>query len=252
MRNGILAALMFIALLAAAVAVVVLVRIPDMYAVGGVGEIKYTPDMAKIEAGVIVESDDSRDATSRTAEGMRAVLEALKAAGVAESDIATQAIASRPVEQDSDREAGEARKPFYFAQQNVIVTVRDLSKLANVLNVLTDAGSNYWEVAFDIADKNKLEASAHQAALADAMKRADAYASNGGFTRGRILKIVDTRAQFPSADVYAREYYMTADRKSERVTVTGSRSPRVKTSFFVPKPAEQTVTAGVDVLFEIR
>lgn len=255
MRTGIVVAVMFIALLAAAIVVVYLVRIPDMYAVSGSGEIKFVPDVARIEAGVVAQSDNSLEATQRVSEGMQAVFAALKAAGIAENDIAARTLLSKPNEQDRYRDAGAARAPFYVAEQTVLITVRDLKKLSGVLSTLTDAGSNSWRVEFLPSDPDKLEVAARQDALKDAMKRADAYAADGGFARGRVLKLVDSETKFPSADFWSREYYITGEASGsrvEKVTVTGSRGPVRRTTFFVPTPQEETVTAKVDVLFEIK
>lgn len=251
MKSAILVAGLFVALLAAILLVVELVRIPNLYEVEGAGVVKYRPDAAHLSVGAYFESDVSSDAIGQTATTMHNILDALKAAGVNDAEIETKSVTSGPRVDDRSSTATSSQRPSYYANQTIVVTVHDTSRLAKLLDVVSAAGSNSWEVEFFASDPAKIEADVHRAAFADAMNRADVLARSGGFRRGAVLKISEGSAAFPEPD-YARRNYDNAfvNLSTQKVTVTGSRIPR--RDFVVPLPQEQTVTASVGVLFEIK
>ncbi len=252
MKSSTIGAALFLALLAAVVVVIELVRIPNLYEVEGAGVVKFHPDAARLTVGAYFESDQSGDAIGQTATVMHNILDALKGAGVNDDDIVTKAVTSGPRVDDHSTTATPTPKPIYYADQEVIATVHDTSRIAKLLDVITAAGSNSWEVTYFASNPAKLEADAHRAAFADALRRADVLAEGGGFRRGAVLKITEGSATFPGANYAERNYVNTyLNLNSERVTVTGSRLPPRRV-FAVPPPQDQTVTASVGVLFEIK
>jgi uncharacterized protein len=259
MRYGILAAVMFVALLAAVVVIIDLVRVPNIYAVEGVGEVKYAPDTAEITSSIYTENDVSLEAVKEAAATMRDILAALKATGVAADDIKTAGVRSGLLDlSDNESRAKDARRA-YFAEQGVVVQVRDLGMVGKILDAIAQAGSNYWLVTYKVSDRDRLERAARKAAFLDAIAVAEAYAHDGQFTRGRVLKIQDDQVQFPEVDYPNREYRTQSRsnyrgylaRSVEKVTVTGSRNTTIDTTFDVPPPREETVRATTHVLFEI-
>jgi len=131
MRINLLAAGLFLALLAAVITVVDMTRIPDMYSVKGEAEIKYMPDTAIITAGVIQTADTSSDAVQAVADGMTKVLDALKAAGVPDADIATRSVETHVVLPDADRDQKKAPH-LYYAGQMIEVKLHDLSLVSKI------------------------------------------------------------------------------------------------------------------------
>lgn len=262
MKTGILA-VMFIALLAAAIVIIELVRVPNMYAVSGEGEIKYRPDRVEIAIGYYTESETSVEAVQQAAATMRHTLAALRAMGAKDTEINSTSVRTDLVQDDNRTSAAKPQKPLYFAYQSIVLKVDDLTRLGKILDEIAKAGANYWLVTYEISDEKQKELSkaAHQAALADANARADAYAKNGSFKRGRILKIQEGSTTFPDADYYNRDYqlgrsrgqsYYAARSPVEKVTVTGTRIAVKDTTFDIPPPKEEVVSAGLDVLFEIQ
>jgi uncharacterized protein YggE len=257
MKSGIVGAVMFMALLAATVLVVHLVRVPNMYAVEGRGEVKYTPDQAEITSSIYAESDVSVDAVKESAATMRRILTALRASGVAEADVASADVRSGLLDiSDNDRRAPDAKRSYY-AEQIVTVNVRDISHIGKILDAIARAGSNHWLVRYKSSDLKKLEAAARKAAFLNAMETADAYAASGNFKRGRVLKIQDGAVEFPEVDYANREYRtrrgggIRGYGSVEKIVVTGSRITEIDTTFDVPPPREQTATAETQVLFQI-
>jgi uncharacterized protein YggE len=247
MKTGILIGGLFLALLVAAVVVVDMVRIPDMYSVRGEATIKYMPDTAKFEASVVQTGEASTDAIQAVADGMGNVLEALKKAGIGDADIASRAVETHLIlpERGSDPSDKPKAGRLYIAAQTIIVTLRDLSMVSKVAGVISDAGSNQWRVAYSVADDTKLRNAAAKAAFEDAITKADIYAAAGGFRRGRLLKLADSSVNFPTQGYEDRNYSSAG---LEEIVVTARRREEKATKFTVPKPEEKSVDATVTLL----
>ena len=107
---------------------------------------------------------------------MTAVVDALRKLGIADKDIATTLVSLSPVYDYSN--AGAAPKiTGYQLANSVSVTVRDLSKLSDVLDNGMAAGANNVDgISFDVADRTAAEAKAREAAITDARAKANTYA----------------------------------------------------------------------------
>jgi uncharacterized protein YggE len=250
MKIGLLVGGLFLALLVAAVVVVDITRIPDMYSVRGEAEIKYMPDTATITAGVIQTADTSTDAIQTVADGMSKVLDALKAAGVPDADIATRSVETHVVLPDHD---SEPKKPphLYYAAQMIEVKLHDLSLVSKIASVISDSGSNQWRVSYSVADDTKLKDAAAKAAFEDAIKKADIYAAAGGFKRGRLLKLSDSQVNFPTMG-YDENNYTSAGLEEIIVTARRREEQQTPTKFSIPKPKEESVSADVTLLLATR
>lgn len=130
MRGGLLAVLMLVALVAGAIVIISLVRVPDMYAIEGRAEVTYTPDRAEITSSIYAESDLSLDAVEEAASTMREILAALKTAGVDTADIKTADVRSGLLDLNNEQRATD-KKRYYYAEQIVIVQVRDIKTIGN-------------------------------------------------------------------------------------------------------------------------
>jgi uncharacterized protein len=261
MRSGLSAMGMLVALAASAIVIIMLVRVPNIYAVQGNGEVRYTPDEADISVGYYTEADASADAAKQAAAAMREILAALRAVGVKDSAIASTAVRSDMVTDENRANTPTAqRKPLYYASQSVSVDVKDLGQIGKILDGISKAGSNFWLVRYKLSHKKdaELRDAVHSMALANAIARADAHARDGRFKRGRILKIQDGDTSFPDVNYQDRDYDMGQRRRSydagyrpESIVVTGTRVREVDTTFDIPPPKEVSVTTTIDVLFEM-
>ncbi len=253
MRGGILALIGVVAVAVAAVLVVWLVRVPEMYTVEGNGEVRFTPDEAEITASIYAENAVSLDAAKEAAGTMRQILASLKGVEIAEGDIRTADVRSGLLDNERQK-PGEAR--VYYAEQTVSINVKDIRRIGKILDSIARAGSNYWLVTYKSSKDEDLSAAARAAALANAVATADAYAREGKFKRGRVLKIQDGDVTFPSVDYGGREYRTgrAGYESVEKVTVTGTRIKElpIETTFDVPPPKERAVKASTHVLFAIE
>lgn len=259
MRTGILAVVGLIAVATAAVIIVWLLRVPNMFEVSGSSDITYTPDEATIMSSVYAEGASQPAVKSEVATTMRAVLAALKAAGVDDKDVSSTVITAGILDEDSDGDKSASDRTFY-GEQGISIEVRDIKRIGVVLDAISAAGANFWKVRYHTSESagKKLDAAARKSALQNAIATADQYARDGQFKRGRVLKIQDDATEFPEVDFSAREYRTSRSKISrnrsgvEKVTVTGTRISIPDTSFNIPPPKEQVVYATTHVLFAIE
>jgi uncharacterized protein YggE len=157
-----------------------------------VGEVSATPDMASIQAGVVAEARTASAAMADQRERMTAVVEALKAAGVADADIQTTSLELTPVypPYDYERNQQEMTITGYRAANRVTVRARDLARLGPTLDALVEAGANdISSISFDFSQSDDLQDAARRDAVIKLRERADLYASAAGVRVGRLLEL---------------------------------------------------------------
>jgi uncharacterized protein YggE len=155
--------------------------------VRGTGVTVRTPDLARVTLGVEVTEAGAADAQARASERMAAVIEALRAAGVASRDVATARIALGPA---WDYSGAAPRMTGYTATQTLAVRVRVLTDLGAVIDAAVRAGATTVEsVSLEVADPAAALAEARDAAMADATAKAAALARAAGVSLGRAVSI---------------------------------------------------------------
>lgn len=162
--------------------------------VSGEGDASGTPDVAVTTLGVEALDPNVGPAVADANARMRAVLDAVKRAGVAARDVRTVEF-SIGFEQNPPppRAAGEpeARPTGSYRVRNVAqITIRDLARASAVLDAAVGAGANTVSgIAFTIEDATPLRAKAREAAVADARSRAEALARASGVAVGPVVSI---------------------------------------------------------------
>ncbi len=134
----------------------------------GTGKVSIDPDIAYFTVGVTVERDKAADAMADNNELMAAVLEAIKATGLAEDDIKTSTINLEVV---YDYSGSTRVLKGYAARNSLALTIRDLEKIAEVIDATVEAGAtDISSLYFDKEDRDE----AYDQALALAVERATA------------------------------------------------------------------------------
>lgn len=170
-------------------------RDPSRLMLSADGVVTAAPDMAYITAGVVAEAQTASAAMTGQAERMTAVLEALRAAGVADVDIQTTSLELTPIypPYDYERNRQEMTITGYRAANRVTVTARDLETLGPTLDALVAAGANdISNISFDIAETDALYDEARRQAVAKVRARAELYADAAGVELGRILELSES------------------------------------------------------------
>src|ERR1700690_788996 len=150
---------------------------PHTITVSGQGEAKGVPNQAQLSAGVTTTATTAEAALAENARKMNAVFAALSRMGVPDKSIQTANFSVSPQYPPYNQTAtGPQRIVGYQVSNQVDVTLDDVKKLGPALDALVGAGANQINsVGFSISDPGTLLATARDAAVADAIKRAQTY-----------------------------------------------------------------------------
>ena len=158
--------------------------------VSGSGQANLAPDIAYIYVGVHTEKKTAAEGVAENNTQTQAVIQAIKDFGIDEKDIRTINFSIYPQDKFDPQTGTPTGDKTYVVDNTVYVTVRDLSKLGDLLDTVVTAGANTVNsVQFDVANK----ADALKQARADAVKDADAQAKSlaeaAGLSLGEIQSI---------------------------------------------------------------
>jgi hypothetical protein len=170
---------------------------PPMISVSGEATVSMPPDQAQIDAGVNSDAKTAREASDANNAAMGKVLQALRGAGIAEKDIQTSRL-SLQAQYAPNRGGSAAPIVGYHAGNRVTVRVRDVSKVANVIDTLVSAGANdIGGINFLVSQASKLLDGAREQAVADARRKAEIYARAAGVTLGAPISISEEGTASP-------------------------------------------------------
>jgi uncharacterized protein YggE len=155
------------------------------------------PDLATVDGGVSIDARTAREAAEAANSAMTKVLAALKAAGVEDKDVQTSRLSLLP-QYASPNRPGPNTLTGYRAGNRVTVKLRDVSKVASVIDTLVGAGANeIGGINFSVASASRLLDEAREKAMADARRKAEIYARAAGVTLGAPLSIAEEGAPGP-------------------------------------------------------
>jgi len=161
---------------------------PAAISVTGEATVSVPPDLAEINGGVTSEAKTAREASEANNTAMGKVLQALKGAGIEEKDVQTARLSLQP--QSAPNRSGPSAIAGYRASNRVTIRVRDVTKVASVIDTLVGAGANeIGGINFVVSQASKLLDEARERAVADARRKAEIYAKAAGVTLGAPLSI---------------------------------------------------------------
>lgn len=171
MKNPILLVLLFAAVLC--VPSLTMCDEERLLSVTGHGEISVDPDIAYITFGVSTVADTAEKATSRNGASMYSIVSALKYAGLTKDDIQTDTYDLNAV---VDRSAtGKGKITSYKCDNQIVVTVSDLSTIGTMIDTAIDAGANSVNsLRFTVKDESKYKITALEEAVKNATAKAKA------------------------------------------------------------------------------
>jgi len=161
---------------------------PHVMSVTGMGMTTLTPDIAYIYLGVHTQAESAAIAVSQNNTSAQKVVDAIKNFGIKAEDIRTTNFSIYPSQQyDKD---GQPTNILYMVDNTIYVTVRDLTKLGDLLDAAVQAGANNVNsITFDVADKTQALSDARKAAVANAKQQAQELADASGVKLGDITSI---------------------------------------------------------------
>lgn len=203
---------------------------PPTVTVTGEAQVSVTPDLAQIDGGVTTEAKTAREASDANNKAMAAILPALKAAGIAENDIRTSRVSLYP-QSTQPRPNGAQQIAGYRASNRVTVRIRDVAKVAAMIDALVTAGANeIGGINFMVSQESKLLDDARVKAVEDARRKAEIYAKAANIRLGAPISISEDGSDRPVA---ARQF------KAGAVAAT------------MIAPGEETLRVSVSVSYEI-
>lgn len=210
-----------------------------MISVSGEGTASVAPDMALVSLSVTRIAETAEAALAQNNEAVRAVLDALKAGGVAEKDIQTGDFSIFP--RYSDRQPNSEnnnQQPVitgYQVTNSLMVRVRDLPKLGGLIDKSVKLGVNQGgQITFTNHDPKAAYQEARRKAVESAMDKASTLAAAAGVNLGPVISISETNIQ-PIAP--APMMRMAMAKEADSVPVAGG---------------ESAYTVTVDMRFDIR
>lgn len=167
----------------------------------GLGSVATVPDRAHFSFGVQAQSRTASQALEAADAQLSRVVSALRAAGIAQTDIQTEQISLSPrTSEDGVQIVG------YTAVSSVSVRVRNLDRAGPVVDAAVGAGANQvYGPSLTRSDQDTLYRNALRAAYADARARAQALAEAAGVTLGAMTSTVEGGGSVPTPLGAARE-----------------------------------------------
>ncbi|MDP2083691.1 MAG: SIMPL domain-containing protein [Gemmobacter sp.] len=183
-----------LAVLLAAHLVVVpaLAETPDRrISVTGEGRVDAAPDMATITLGVQTQAATAAEALAANTARLAAVLERLKAAGIAERDLQTSGLSLGP-QMEYPREGQPPRLVGYEVSNMLTVRVRDLARLGAVLDqAVSDGANTFHGLNFGLSETGAALDAARVKAVQDARRKAEMMAGAAGVKLGAVQEITE-------------------------------------------------------------
>jgi uncharacterized protein len=155
------------------------------------------PDIVTVSAGVTTQARTAVEAMRSNAQAMTAVIDRIKALGVAERDIQTTGI-SLGAMYDYNQQTQRQVFRGYQAANRVSVKLRQIDRTGEVLDALVAAGStDLGGPDWSIDDPTPARAQARRQAMETARAQALEYARAAGYSDIRLLEVSETIAQQP-------------------------------------------------------
>ncbi len=208
---------------------------PRTLNVTGNGKAFLIPDIAYINIGVHTEDKDAAEAVSSNNSKSEDVADAISKFKVDPKDIQTTNFSIFP-QQQYDPE-GKLTGVIYMVDNTVFVTLRDISKLGEVIGTAVDAGANSINsIQFDAEDRTAAVSEARKAAVADALAQARELSSAAGVSLGDIQMINSYGSGMPVPIFEAKGY---------GAGLGGGGAVPVS-------PGQLVLSVDVNIIFEIR
>ncbi len=202
-----------------------------LISVSSTATVNEAPDEAVVNLAVRSEDVDSAAAFAQNAQEMAAVLDALKAAGIAEKDLRTLDVG---LQQRTVGRGTSDEHQVFVASNSVQVTVHDLDTVGSVIDAAVKAGADSVnDIRFQVSDEDQVRSDALAQAVQGAREKADALAQAAGAQVVRVRSIDEGSVRLP---VYRQAYDLAA-------------LPSAMTPVVAPDSLEASVT--VQVVWEI-
>ena len=180
---------------------------PGTITTSATGTVMAEPDIAYLNLAVRREGKTAREALNANNQAMRAVLNEMRAEGVADRDLQTASFNISPLyEYDVSKDRRGPPTIVGYAVSNALtVRVRDLAKLGTILDRSVTLGVNEGgSVRFAVADPEPVLREARVKAVKAALEKAKVLTEPLGISLARVLQITEAGARPPAPMRMAR------------------------------------------------
>lgn len=160
----------------------------------GKGELSVKPDIVYLSIGVETYADSAKSAQKSNAQKMEKVLAVLKNTWkINEKDLKTERFSVQPNYTYSEKEGQKVKN--YSAFHSLEVTMRDLDKVGDLLDAVSNAGANQiGNARFSVENRDIHEAQVIEKAMASADIKAQAVAKGAKRQLGIVVSVVQQEA----------------------------------------------------------
>jgi uncharacterized protein len=153
----------------------------------GEASVSASPDLARVDIGVVTQAANAQDATVQNASRAGTVITALQGLLGPNASIKTVSYSVSPV-YNSPPYGQNASIVAYMVTNIVEVTLTDLTQTGKVIDTAIQSGANQVQgVSFDLQDRTPLVTQALKAASASALAQANAIAAGLNVHTGSVL-----------------------------------------------------------------
>ncbi len=196
------------------------------------------PDEAEIVFTVVTREESYTEATRENSSRMESVIQHLKEEGLKEEDLKTENFSVSPRYEEVEEGRRVTREVVgYEVENNLRVTVRELSLIDGIIGGAIDAGANkVYGLQFLVSNEEELKKEVRSSAIAKAKSEAEEVARDLGVGLGRVLSFSESQRFYPQRDI-SREMGMEVAEEAPEVPI---------------EPGETEIVSSVTVTFEIR
>ncbi len=204
--------------------------------VSGAGTAYLVPDIAYIYVGVHTEKPSAAEAVNENNDQTQTMIEALRDFGIDAKDIRTTNFSIWPQDKYDPMTGTPTGQKVYVVDNTVYVTIRDLDKLGELLDIVIAAGANTVNsVQFDVANKDDALKQARADAVKDAREKAEELVDAAGVKLGDVQTI----------SFFDNVAYPVFDGKGGGGGVAAEAAVPIQ-------PGQLTFTVTVNVTYEIK
>jgi uncharacterized protein len=204
--------------------------------VTGVGHVAVVPDQLAFDLSVSVLRPDLDQALDDGNTSMQAVVDQLKASGVADKDVQTTDLSMNP---EYEKKKGQpARLTGYRVSNSVSVVVEDFEKASAIVTAALNAGGSGVHLnglRLQVGDPDASLGPARTAALDQAHEKAQEYADHAGGELGEVVTI---------SEVTDRQAY--GDQLDYRASAAADMAA------FPIQAGQEDLTASIVVVYELK
>jgi uncharacterized protein YggE len=188
----------------------------------GVGTISVKPDLVKLTLGVETRAKKVKPAQSEAAKAMSSIINILEKAGLAEKDIQT-----RYFDITDEYEYQSSKRVFigYRVSNSVTAKIRDLDNVGGIIDAVVGAGGDATRVnniTFTVEELGPYQSQARELAVADAIAKAEQFATLAGVKRGNLVFITENGGStHVSQSIGARVYSYAEESIATPISVGG-------------------------------